>query len=755
MAADRSKFISCKSQRSRRHKFITFLASMIPVLCGVATADPGTGVIRVRAFDLATGQPIASAQAAVTRDNLPSHHADGFRRPVPDRLQVRTGLPAQAADETGSAVFDGLDAGNWLIEVWADGYVKESREILLGMGPARAELDFHLQRGTTIEGAVHDSDGNPLPGALIAVSTPPQRLLAVVASDGDGAYRLPPLPRNMKLLVRVSASQPGYESTSESLSVTDATLRHDVVLAQRPRGRAVRGLVVDRAGEPVVGAAVEHYLSGAQGEPRRVTTDDNGRFLFDDLNGDPPELVVRAAGLKIQHVDVRSGSVDEPADMTVALEPGYRSVGHVVDERNRPLAGADVAFFGDAGPQPLTRFLPPYGVYFGAARTDDEGRFEFDSLPATCRADISKAGYVTIAGEPIKPSEAGELRLIMEPRPAVRLRVIDAASRQPLAHYNLRIGEARPASPPTRDAVERRSPQNTLLHQVAALPALAVYSSDGICQMSDLPAPARLEAIVDAPGHVRQYSQPFEPSQLPNDAPVEVALEAEVPEQFVHYRGRLIDDTGAAVPQAELRLIVFISRPEEMTAMSRPGRIRPRRQSGNTPSRQGLRARRIRDGSIADEAHVIRFEKATSDAEGYFVFPGVPRTRQIAAAWWRHGIAMGIRAGLETLSDEEALQLTLEAQPAASVVLRVDHKVYPGRLSLTISGGDREFINFSVPAEQEVHEIDDLSAGSYHIRGGVLRGDPGRYVELFERTFDLARGERLELDVGEVDRTGD
>ena len=217
MAADRSKFISRKSQRSRRPKFLTFLAAMISVLCGVAAADPGTGAIRARAFDLATQQPIGSAQVAVTRDNLPSRHADGFGRPVPDRLQVRPGLPAHAVDETGTAVFDGLDAGNWLIEVWADGYVKESREILLGMGPVRAELDFHLQQGTTIEGAVHDSDGNPLPGAIIAVSTPPQRLLAVVASDGEGAYRLPPLPRNMKLLVRVSASQAGYESTSESL----------------------------------------------------------------------------------------------------------------------------------------------------------------------------------------------------------------------------------------------------------------------------------------------------------------------------------------------------------------------------------------------------------------------------------------------------------------------------------------------------------------------------------------------------------
>ena len=160
-----------------------------------------------------------------------------------------------------------------------------------------------------------------------------------------------------------------------------------IKLTPRPSGGAVAGVVRDEKGKPIAGASVENL--GDQTETiRKTITDRAGNYVLDDLfeSDRGYELLVRASGRCPSRLAVKPGSRGKPATLDVMLEPGHRAQGRVVAEDGKPVAEVEVRPHRRGSP-----WLQEYG-----RQTDQDGRFEIDSLPQDVRFQISKPGYTAV-----------------------------------------------------------------------------------------------------------------------------------------------------------------------------------------------------------------------------------------------------------------------------------------------------------------------------------------------------------------------
>ena len=158
-------------------------------------------------------------------------------------------------------------------------------------------------------------------------------------------------------------------------------------LAQPPRG-AIWGVVVSgTSGQPVDRVRLTLSAGGGRGS-RTVYTDDDGRFVFLDL--EPGAYLLR--GSKTGYVDITYGQSSPNAgragtpiqvtagqqikDLSFVLPPGGVITGRVFDEQTRPSVGTEVRVMRweyDDGYRELSSE--------GSARTDDRGIYRIYGLP--------------------------------------------------------------------------------------------------------------------------------------------------------------------------------------------------------------------------------------------------------------------------------------------------------------------------------------------------------------------------------------
>ncbi|MHC4324835.1 MAG: carboxypeptidase regulatory-like domain-containing protein, partial [Planctomycetota bacterium] len=218
------------------------------------------------------------------------------------------------------------------------------------------------------------------------------------------------------------------------------------------------GKVVDWRGRPVADAEVfgsENLYDYAAGrtswaEPSRMTTGQDGRF----------ELKVRAErkdyiwvvawkkGLALGWQSVRFGQSEQ--DMIVRLGEPAVLAGIVVDEAGQGISGAMVRLclkMGWMGGTPGVTFEEPQDWF--TIRTDGEGRFRFDHLPADSTADLwieapGKASCWTywehelsdVAGSQFSAGRT-DVRIILKPEGILRGKVVNENSGEGVAGVRL------------------------------------------------------------------------------------------------------------------------------------------------------------------------------------------------------------------------------------------------------------------------------------------------------------------------------
>lgn len=412
------------------------------------------------------------------------------------------------------------------------------------------------------------------------------------------------------------------------------------------------GTVVDGEGRPVAGAEVRLLSEGRLEASTR--TSQAGAFQFLGLTAGGRDLLALAPGFAPERLAVPVRGAGESIPIVLVLRPGRVATGRVLDESERPVAGARVKLSRSRPSwwDPLSGEEDLYRAVTGA-----DGRFELPQVPAG-RYDLGvrAAGFAPFRSRGLdipKGSGATDFgRQVLERGAVVAGRVSDSEGR------------------PVPDAevwvvpYEMRDTDRDWSRYYAAGPA-AKTGPRGEFEIPDLAPGETVDLDICRPGYLSiAWTVPEAPGES-----VEAVLQP-----AVHISGRVLDPRGA--PVADARLVAWISgeQPDD------PRRARPCfRETGS--------ARTGADGGFLLDA----------------LRPGWWTVRASAEGWRR---AESERRQLRDGESLEGLEIVLGERPPGVVLGRV---LLPG-------GRPAAGAEVSIPGEEDVTAISG-GDGAYRLDG--------------------------------------
>ena len=319
----------------------------VKIQLGAASGLSGTVVAA------ASQQPIAGAQIAVSPYGA---NGDSGRA---------------VSDGSGAFKVAGLAPGSYDVEVSADGFTDQSRRGVTVQAGQQFPLRVELRRTGAIEGVVRDSQGRPVPYALVRALRfgfgPPAPSLEA-RSDDSGAYRL-------------SGLAPGAGSFT---ALRDGSAQGATASAEVPEGGAARldfqlkdeGVVTGRVrrkdGSPPPADASVLAVSAAA---RMLHTNDSTGIPLDATGLYLASLPAGAYSLFVQ------GSANGFGGRTfVTVEAGKTAT----QDLTYADAAEDAQGFGgtvlepDGTPSPNALVRASGGNLFFVINTDEQGRFHLD-----------------------------------------------------------------------------------------------------------------------------------------------------------------------------------------------------------------------------------------------------------------------------------------------------------------------------------------------------------------------------------------
>ncbi len=383
-------------------------------LLAVRTSDDGTTVLRLAAdtdYEIEAG----SGEFGESREIVASAGdsvAVALPSPVVRSLQVvdAAGRPLAAVpvcvggwsrpatletDGEGRVALPGGESEAEAYLVMTDG--RRVRVRLTGdEGTLGREHSFVVPEPLVVEGRVLDAeDRRPIAAAWVYRLRGP---LYSAITDGSGAFRMPVTPASVAPIAAAARDRlPAFDEPREGV---------ELALLLEPTA-SIAGHVVDPAGDPAVGATVlaaphvdslRALRTAFRGTIRHASTDGDGRFVLDRLpTGSAYRVSARLEGYAPAEAivaDVAETSADGP--LVLRLGAGTTVVGVVVDGRSRPVGGAAIRLAEEVDPSTaqLTRFRRNFAPPAPETRSDSEGTFRFEAVPAgRFLLEIESSGY--------------------------------------------------------------------------------------------------------------------------------------------------------------------------------------------------------------------------------------------------------------------------------------------------------------------------------------------------------------------------
>lgn len=469
-------------------------------------------------------------------------------------------------DADGRFSFDTLALGEQRVDIDADRMEQTTRRVMASL-TAGDPVRFALHRTGLIDGRVVDADDAPVAGARVTLAGsgvwPPRDL----ETDAEGRFRVEGVPGGV---YELRAASPGRVSEPREGILLAAGGHAEVDLVLGP-AFALSGRVLEAGtGVAVAGAEVLVAEDALSFSPRAARTAADGTYRVDGLRGVPHRVSVRAEGFVPIIGETRTPAVAAVA--VIELVRGAVVAGVVVDDDDRPVAGARIDVVSADGPSPglttaampatggfraalfeaaLTGPVPLRGGELGvtlgevppiplvpgtgaavggldpaAGVTDAQGRFSVQGVvPGRVRVLALHPDHAPGSTEPFDVVSGGErtdLRIVMPAGGTVDGRVVDARG-----------------FPVERVRIELVSPSEPY-------PRGAITASDGTFVFEAVAGPVTVTAY---PMELAPVAASVE---VPTGAVVRVELTLDGDSEVLH--GRTVDDRGFAV--AQVRLVV-------------------------------------------------------------------------------------------------------------------------------------------------------------------------------------------------------
>jgi protocatechuate 3,4-dioxygenase beta subunit len=396
----------------------------------VARLEPAA-VLAVTVTDAAGGAPVAGALVLVEPREEANPSQGEFRREVRVRggthgvEVVTSGEDRAITDAAGVAAFDAVTEGAYRLRISADGFARQSVDLVRERGAQRAEVA--LLPGADLRASVLDGAGAPLPGVRVVARPQPEGTAAKAppltrTTDASGRavftgmqpgvwivdYEAAALEGNFRVAGLPGAGRDVAASSASSRTGVEAVLVPgvDAEVILRATEIAIPTVRVTRRGKPLVGAQVR--LEAAAGEDdglamphfggaSGVRTLADGRARLQPVapgkyevvivpGGGLPERRERAellAGEQMIEVDVRGGRIAGRAESTSgelrnAVAHLERAQVEATDGGPRRPTGLAI-MVTDSGDGP--NVVMSGGPDATRAEVDSAGRFAFEEVP--------------------------------------------------------------------------------------------------------------------------------------------------------------------------------------------------------------------------------------------------------------------------------------------------------------------------------------------------------------------------------------
>jgi beta-lactamase regulating signal transducer with metallopeptidase domain len=657
--------------------------------------------IHVRVTAKATGQPVENAQVALE---------------YPYRQR-------QATDNDGNAVLKALLAQPHRMTIEAAGHARVLREIDLRSAALVTTHNASLVPGGTVHGVVTDESGQPLAKASVVYRLPDSPVGFYGDSpyaDTAGAYRNLYLPLNTPIQLMISLRD--YVSHRQELTLTqqqrDLTL--NIQLQRQPQAGSVSGSVTDNDGQPIAGASVTNYGTSPS-EARETRTDAAGTFTIDDVVRGPAgyELIFRAAGYATARQDFKPAAAQP---LAIKLQQGHFVRARVENAAGQPIAGAYVDVNGGSYP----------GQAGESLRTDKDGIFTSNSLPAVCSVRIYAPGYSSIDAKQLDLDQEKTLTVTLEPAGTLRGQVLDEAG-SPLTQFRVRLD---------RPADLRAGEVSGSFRSELGNPGVSFQSSDGTFTIQEVTSRMFFRMIIDAEGY-DAATVPRVVALPENESPLtRITLAKRRPIDFASLSGTVVDHNGNPVSGVQLRLIVSNSP-----------------SNGDNDNRFNWAL--IDSGQLGQKDYVEQYLSAVTDDGGKFELEELHPGKFLQLAYWGKRAPKGRTLALAKTKPGATQSITVQLPEPATLRGSFDAEAFPhaSRMSLTLQDQSFHHYEHLLAKNQSTFEFQDLPPGRYWLS---VVGQPERHADnpqmfslrpLASRRLTVEPGKLLEVRLTKEDQS--
>jgi hypothetical protein len=254
-----------------------------------------------------------------------------------------------------------------------------SQQFTLASGESKDDLVLKLQVPLTITGRVVNGKKQPL--ADVSINAHSRNGSDHTMSDKDGRFTLKNLGAgNYDIYCSSSMGQASGQKRGVAAGTKDLELVLQERNPERPKKSAdkvlLKGTVVDSDTKKKIPGIEVRESHGTNGAVIGFSPDDPGEFTAEISSEQSLRLTITAPGYAPLNTDWISISGGEPLiERTFELEKGRSVQGRLVVDKNQPLKGVRVRLLMQG-----ERWMAFQADPVKTTRSDDQGRFTFDSL---------------------------------------------------------------------------------------------------------------------------------------------------------------------------------------------------------------------------------------------------------------------------------------------------------------------------------------------------------------------------------------